>query len=46
MKEFFIVMRKYVGPYKRFMFGSLFFNQNSAELNVFSIASHIPKLNH
>ena len=45
MKEFFIVMRKYVGPYKRFMFGSLFFNLLSAVLNVFSFASLIPMLN-
>ena len=45
MKAFFLVMRHYVGPYKRFMFGSLTFNLLSAILNVFSFASLIPMLN-
>ena len=45
MKEFFIVMRQYVAPYKKYLFGSLFFNLLSAVLNVFSFASLIPMLN-
>ena len=45
MKEFFKLMRHYVAPYKRFLFGSLFFNLLSAVLNVFSFASLIPMLN-
>ena len=45
MKEFFIVMRQYVAPYKKYLFGSLFFNLLSAVLNVFSFASIIPMLN-
>lgn len=45
MKEFFIVMRQYVAPYKKYLFGSLLFNLLSAVLNVFSFASIIPMLN-
>ena len=45
MKEFFILMRQYVAPYKKYLFGSLFFNLLSAVLNVFSFASLIPMLN-
>ena len=45
MKEFFIMMRQYVAPYKKYLFGSLFFNLLSAILNVFSFASIIPMLN-
>ena len=45
MKEFFKLMRSYVAPYKRYLFGSLFFNLLSAVLNVFSFASLIPMLN-
>ena len=45
MKEFFKLMRCYVAPYKRYLFGSLFFNLLSAVLNVFSFASLIPMLN-
>lgn len=45
MKEFFQVMRHYVAPYRRYLFGSLFFNLLSALLNVFSFASLIPMLN-
>lgn len=45
MKDFFRLMRRYVAPYKRFLFGSLFFNLLSAVLNVFSFASIIPMLN-
>ena len=45
MKEFFLVMRHYVGPYRRYMFGSLLFNLLSAVLNVFSFTAIIPMLN-
>lgn len=45
MKEFFGIMRHYVAPYKKYLFGSLFFNLLSAVLNVFSFASLIPMLN-
>ena len=39
------MMRQYVAPYKKYLFGSLFFNLLSAILNVFSFASIIPMLN-
>ncbi|MBQ8277407.1 MAG: ABC transporter ATP-binding protein, partial [Bacteroidaceae bacterium] len=45
MKEFFGIMRHYVAPYKKYLFGSLFFNLLSAVLNVVSFASLIPMLN-
>ena len=45
MKQFFQFLRQYVGPYQKFMWGSLVFNLLSAVLNVFSFASLIPMLN-
>ena len=45
MKDFFVVMQRYVAPYRKYLFGSLFFNLLSALLNVFSFASIIPMLN-
>ena len=45
MKQFFQFLRQYVGPYQRYMWGSLVFNLLSAVLNVFSFASLIPMLN-
>ena len=45
MKEFFSVMWRYVAPYKKYLFSSLFFNLLSAVLNVFSFLSIIPMLN-
>ncbi|MBQ7420541.1 MAG: ABC transporter ATP-binding protein [Alloprevotella sp.] len=45
MKEFLKVLRRYVAPYKRYMFGSLVFNFFSAALNVFSFISIMPMLN-
>lgn len=39
------MMRRYVAPYKHYLFGSIFFNLLSAVLNVFSFASLIPMLN-
>ena len=45
MKDFFKMMRRYVAPYKHYLFGSIFFNLLSAVLNVFSFASLIPMLN-
>lgn len=45
MREFFIMMRRYVAPYKRYLVGSLLLNLLSAVLNVFSFASLIPMLN-
>jgi putative lipid A export ATP-binding/permease protein msbA len=44
MKEFFIMFRRYVGPYKKYVASSLAFNVLSALLNVFSFASLIPML--
>lgn len=44
MKEFFLLMRQYVAPYKRYLFGGLLFNVLSAVLNVFSFVSIIPML--
>lgn len=44
MKEFFLIMRQYVAPYKGYLAGSLFFNLLSAILNVFSFLSLIPML--
>lgn len=45
MKDFFKVMGKYVKPYRKYLFGSLFFNLLSALLNVFSFMTLIPMLN-
>ena len=44
MKDFFKIIIRYVGPYKRYLFGSLLFNILSAVLNVFSFVSLIPML--
>ncbi|MDO4211183.1 MAG: ABC transporter ATP-binding protein [Bacteroidales bacterium] len=44
MKEFYLLMRQYVAPYKRYLFGGLLFNVLSAVLNVFSFVSIIPML--
>ena len=44
MKEFYKLISRYVAPYKRYLFGSLFFNILSAVLNVFSFVSLIPML--
>ena len=44
MKDFIVVLSKYVRPYKTYLFGSLFFNLLSAVLNVFSLLSLIPML--
>ena len=44
MKDFFKIIIRYVGPYKRYLFGSLLFNILSAVLNVFSFVSLIPVL--
>ena len=44
MKEFYILMRQYVAPYKGYLVGSLVFNVLSAVLNVFSFMSIIPML--
>ena len=44
MKDFIVVLSKYVRPYKTYLFGSLFFNLLSAVLNVFSFLSLIPML--
>ncbi len=45
MKQFFQFLQQYVGPYQKYMWGSLVFNLLSAVLNVFSFASLIPMLN-
>ena len=44
MKDFIALLTTYVKPYKRYLFGSLFFNLLSAVLNVFSFVSLIPML--
>lgn len=44
MKEFYLLMRQYVAPYKKYLFGGLLFNVLSAVLNVFSFVSIIPML--
>ena len=44
MKEFLLLMRQYVAPYKKFLLGGLAFNVLSAVLNVFSFVSIIPML--
>lgn len=44
MKEFFSILRRYVGPYRGYLAGSLVFNLLSALLNVFSFMSIIPML--
>ncbi len=44
MKDFLILMRRYVAPYKGYLIGSLIFNLLSAVLNVFSFMALIPML--
>lgn len=44
MKEFLIVLRRFLPPYKRYLFFSVFFNVLSALLNIFSFAALIPIL--
>ena len=44
MTDFFRLLLHYVAPYKRYLFGSLFFNLLSAVLNVFSFLSLMPML--
>lgn len=44
MKEFYLLIRQYVAPYKKYLVGGLFFNVLSAVLNVFSFVSIIPML--
>ena len=45
MKEFIQVFRRFVPPYKRYLWASVLFNILSAELNIFSFAALIPILN-
>lgn len=44
MKEFLIVLRRFLPPYKKYLFFSVFFNVLSALLNIFSFAALIPIL--
>ena len=44
MKEFTKVLRRFVGPYKRFVVLSIIFNLLSALLNIFSFAALVPIL--
>ncbi len=44
MKEFMIVLRRFLPPYKKYLFLSVFFNVLSALLNIFSFAALIPIL--
>ncbi len=44
MKEFLIVLRRFLPPYKKYLFLSVFFNVLSALLNIFSFAALIPIL--
>ena len=45
MKEFLQVLRRFVPPYKKYLFLSILFNILSAVLNVFSFVTLIPMLN-
>lgn len=45
MKEFIQVFRRFVPPYKRYLWASVLFNVLSAVLNIFSFAALIPILN-
>lgn len=45
MKEFIQVFRRFVPPYKRYLWASVLFNILSAVLNIFSFAALIPILN-
>lgn len=44
MKEFLVVLRRFLPPYKKYLFFSVFFNVLSALLNIFSFAALIPIL--
>ena len=44
MKEFLIVLKRFVPPYKKYLLLSIFFNISSAVLNIFSFAALIPIL--
>lgn len=44
MKEFLIVLRRFLPSYKKYLFFSVFFNVLSALLNIFSFAALIPIL--
>ena len=44
MKEFLIVLRRFVPPYKKYLVLSIVFNILSAVLNIFSFAAIIPIL--
>ena len=44
MKEFLIIMRRFIPPYKRYLAQSIVFNILSAVLNIFSFAALIPIL--
>ena len=44
MKEFLIVLRRFLPPYKKYLFFSVFYNVLSALLNIFSFAALIPIL--
>lgn len=45
MKEFWNVMRRYVSPYRRYLYGSVVLNLLSAVFNIFSFSLLIPILN-
>ena len=44
MREFLHVLRRFVPPYKKYLFLSIIFNVLSAILNIFSFATLIPLL--
>ena len=44
MKEFFMMMRRFVPPYKRYLVMTIVFNLLSAVMNIFSFATLIPIL--
>ena len=44
MKEFLIVLKRFVPPYKKYLLLSIFFNISSAVLNIFSFAALRPIL--
>ncbi len=44
MKEFLQILKRFVPPYKKYLFSSIFFNILSAILNIFSFAALIPIL--
>jgi subfamily B ATP-binding cassette protein MsbA len=45
MKEFFQMMRRFISPYKKYVFGAIILNILSAIFNVFSFSLLIPILN-